>query len=396
MQKNITVNESLMAIFNFVIVLIAIYLPTSVNKVIMGTDRLLFVWAVLDIILLVISVLNSISTKQLVLSMLFVNAYLLIVTFIASLQFPDARISLARIAPIITILYLFSIRIYIYPDFKFMRWLLHLISITAFIWNTLILLRVNSVIDFTYSWYNQYYDLNGYYQLVVNYKPVMSIGVHTYCSFFYFLFFILCLLTYEYTKKKIFLFYSMEYILFTLFLVSTTAIIYCFAMIGFLCYEFRKNLTLNRFIFFIGFFILGMIIVSKNFDSIYGRIYINMTNGGNSFVSRYSSNSVFNNNFDLIVSSLGIGYNIVDSLQLGYSDSGYVVYLTMGNIPLVVAIYYCLIKFINRNLFLRKKAFLLLILSFEVALPATFNYRFSYLIIFVICYLGSLCQEYEC
>ena len=379
-----------MAVANILAIVVAVYLPTSKGNEIYGVNRLVLVWALLIFDVLLIRVKNAINYKQLVFSMLVINLYMLIVTLIAQSQFSGARVSLARIAPIIALIFLCSLRINRYPSLKLLKMLLNVITVTAIIWNFMILFNVKPVVDFTYNNYNQYYDLNAYYQVLVGHKPVMSFGVHTYASYYYFLLFLLCFATYKLENKKLYLYYSIIYTVFNLFLVSTTAIIFFGAMCLFFIKEMGKQMDLKRLIIVFVAITLIAIIIYVNFDALYGRLYSNFTNGGNSFVSRYSSNSVFNTNFKIITSSIGIGYNIVDNLDIGYSDSGYVVYLTMGSIPFAFAIYYMLYKFLKNNINIYKTAIMLVVFSFEVALPATFNYRFSYMMIFIICYMGAL------
>jgi len=93
---------------------------------------------------------------------------------------------------------------------------------------------------------------------------------------------------------------------------------------------------------------------------------------------------------------MGIGFCIFDNMKIGYSDSGYIVYLTMGSFPLIIIIYTRLYNFLVRNINVRYIWFILFIIfSFELALPATYSYRFPFVIVFVIYYLNNLskCEE---
>ncbi len=382
----------IMGLANILGIVVAVYLPTSKENVIFGVNRLVLVWVFLIIDVLLIRINNAINYRQLIFSMLCINIYMLFVTMLAQIQFNGARVSLARIAPTIALVFLCSLRIRKYPSIKVLKILLNVVTVTAIVWNFAILFNIKSVIDFTYNNYNQYYDLNAYYQVLTGHKPVMSFGVHSYAAYFYFLLFLLCFATYKIENKKMYLFYSIIYTIFNLFLVSTTAIIFFFAMCVFFVKEMWKHMNLKRLFLVFGAVVFIIVLIVANFDMLYSRLYINFTNGGNSFVSRYSSNSVFNTNFKIIASSIGIGYNIVDSLDIGYSDSGYIVYMTMGSLPFTVAVYYLLYKFLRSNLKLYRNIIMFVIFSFEVALPATFNYRFSYMILFVICYMGALSQ----
>ena len=367
-----------------------IFLPTSKNKVIYGVDHLIFVWIILLLEVFILLINNKVHKLRLVSSIIGINIYMIIVTMLAKDTYPDARVSLARIVPILSLLVLCSIKIESYPKIVFLKGVLNFVSIVAIVWNVLIILRVPQVIDFTYNNYNQYYDACGYYQLVLGHKPVMSFGVHTYASYFYFLLFILCYATYRIQSETLYMFYCYMYALFCLFCVSTTSIIFFLIMILVLVSDFKRSVSVRTFALIMVVFAGGLVIVYFNFSDIYARVYQNFTGGGHGFLARYSTSSVFDENFNVIRSSLGIGYNIIPSLELSYSDSGYIVYLTMGNIPLMVAIYYNVIKFINDNVRVFKILVMIAVLGFELGLPGTFNYRFSYFIIFVVLYLGAL------
>ena len=367
-----------------------IFLPTSKNTVIYGVDHLIFVWIILLLEVFILLINNKVHKLRLVSSIIGINIYMIIVTMLAKDTYPDARVSLARIVPILSLLVLCSIKIESYPKIVFLKGVLNFVSIVAIVWNVLIILRVPQVIDFTYNNYNQYYDACGYYQLVLGHKPVMSFGVHTYASYFYFLLFILCYATYRIQSETLYMFYCYMYALFCLFCVSTTSIIFFLIMILVLVSDFKRSVSVRTFALIMVVFAGGLVIVYFNFSDIYARVYQNFTGGGHGFLARYSTSSVFDENFNVIRSSLGIGYNIIPSLELSYSDSGYIVYLTMGNIPLMVAIYYNVIKFINDNVRVFKILVMIAVLGFELGLPGTFNYRFSYFIIFVVLYLGAL------
>ena len=367
-----------------------IFLPTSQNKVIYGVDRLIFVWAVLLLEVFLLMIHNKVHKLRLAGSVIGINVYMIIVTILAKDLYPDARVSLARIVPIISLLILCSIEIENYPNIDFMKAILSFISIVAIVWNALIILRIPQIIDFTYNNYNQYYDMCGYYQLVFGHKPVMSFGVHTYASFFYFLLFILCYATYRTQSKTIYLFYCYMYSLFCLFCVSTSSIIFFMIMVGVLVSDTRRFIDKKAFALIFLLITAGFIIVYFNFNDLYSRIYQNVTSGSHSFSARYSSSSIFDLNIDIIKRSLGIGYNIISSLDISYGDSGYIVYLTMGNIPFMVALYYCILKFLNANIKMYKSLVLIAVFGFEIGIPGTFNYRFSYFIIFVVMYLGAL------
>jgi hypothetical protein len=107
---------------------------------------------------------------------------------------------------------------------------------------------------------------------------------------------------------------------------------------------------------------------------------------------RYSGQTVFEDNFNCLYQNIfGIGFNIADNFELRYTDCGYIVYLTMGNLIFVFGVYYLLYVFLRNNLNLQQKRYIfVVIMLFEFALPAIIYIKFYFAIIFVICYLRSL------
>ena len=224
-------SEFIMNLANLIGIIVCIYLPTSNNAQNYGVNRLVFVWAVLIIVVLLMTWCNRIKTKQLFLTMIGINAYMLFVTVLGGEIFGNARVSLARIVPVISLIFLCSLRIKSYPSLKFMKLLLNVVSITIIIWNVLILFQIQSVLDFSWNYYAQYAPLTVYYSVIIGHKPVMPFGVHTYAPYFYFLLFLLCFASYKENGNKFYLFYALSYTFFSLFCKSTTSTIYFLIML---------------------------------------------------------------------------------------------------------------------------------------------------------------------
>lgn len=372
-------------------IIVFIFLPTSAGGNIYGVSHTILVWTIAAIMAVYIGVINRVNYSNMIFTLVSLMLYMVIVTLLAQIKYSNYHVSLARIAPLIVLIYFSFIKIRYFPDSKKMRILLQVICIILIIWNLGIMMNISPIIDLTYNNFNQYFDLAVHYSVIEGHKPVLTFGVHTYASYFYFILFILCYYTYERENKKIFLVYALFLTLFCLFLLSTTAIIFFVCMLGFLGYKFAKKLNGRKLFFLIVVLCILGAVIYMNYPMIYAKLYKNFTSGENSFISRYSKNSVFTTNFKIVLSSLGIGFNILEGMDIGYSDSGYIVYLTMGSIPLLLTIYYRLFIFLKNNISADfRKILIFVIFAFEVALPASFNYRFTFMLYFVICYLNSL------
>ena len=187
------------------------------------------------------------------------------------------------------------------------------------------------------------------------------------------------------TNRKRNYFYCIAAIVFTFMLTSNSSLIY--AIIMSIMY---LRLIKNKPFFTFGIILLGVLVLSYYSSFIIENYKMISQSNLNGFIARYfGENIVFRENIEYLKNYYAVGFNIID--RLNYSDSGYMLYLTMGNVPLLVMVYYLVYKFFKNNLSNRYSLFIIfIVLSFEVALPATFNYRFFYVAIFTIYYFRSL------
>ncbi|MCK9443845.1 MAG: hypothetical protein M0Q14_04830 [Tissierellaceae bacterium] len=368
-----------------------VYLPTSNNSKIYGNGWIITIWALATVMVLILYFKNKSNTIKSLMIFLFVTIYMSIITLVILNINSYARISIARIAPILLLTLLYSIKIDVGNQYKLMTRLLDLFFITMIIWNILILVDNSFINEFTTNYYSQYYNRALFYSLLYN-KTVMSFGVHTYASYFYMLFFYMSYQTAKVTKKRKYYLYCISATIFTFFLTSNTSIIYGIIMVFMLLKLFKtKPLTM------IVLLLIGVIVLINFYIVLTEKYLFIFQSNSNGFIARYlGEDIVFQENINYILNNYAIGFNILDNVDLNYSDSGYMVYLTMGNFPLLFIIYYWTFRFLKNNIPKDSLLFILFIVfSFEVALPATFNYRYIYAMIFLIYYLQSLENNYK-
>ena len=374
------------------IFIIAFY-PTSVGGQIKGSDSAIVCWLLVLALIIILALRNSYNYVKLCTGDLFFVIYMLIVTLLAQTLFTGCRMSIARIAPVMAFVLFTNLSFRRVPPKQFMGKCLTVFSTIIVVWNALMLFGNEAVKQFTLNNFSQYYQSALYTAIYFNNKPVMTFGVHTYASFYYFLLFILHFFTYEYDKKKLHVFFMLIFTAFTILLFSTTSLIYSMFMIGIFIAKFSKRTKLE-FIMAIIVVIVGAILISANINILYEKYIANLTSINNGFNSRYLNQSLFKNNIKVITSSLGIGFNIVDSLEIGYSDSGYILYLTMGSLPMAFYMYYSLWKYIRYNIPSKYfKIISVILFSFEVALPASFNYRYVPTLAFLALYCKSIIEN---
>lgn len=363
------------------------FLPTSNNSNIYGINWVVFVWGIVFIVVLTIYFKNTTSHNKTLVVLLAFIIYMLIITLSTINSDLDARISLARIIPLVLLVIMYSVKIEPSSTFSLMTKLLDIFFIVLIVWNSLILIDNSFIKSLTQNYYSQYYDLAIYYSMLRN-KPVMSFGVHTYAAYFYSLFFYLSYVTAKFTKKNKYYVYCIAATIFSFFLTSNTSLVYSIIMVFMLIRLFFK-----KPIFMFILLLLGIIVIVQSYDYLIERYTFMVTQSEISgFTARYiGENTVFSNNIKIIKSNYAIGFTIIENIDLRYSDSGYIVYLTMGNIPLLIAIYYMTFRFLKKNIPREFFAFIaFIIFSFELALPATFNYRYFFAMIFIIYYLQLL------
>ncbi|WP_457271736.1 hypothetical protein [Pedobacter sp. UYEF25] len=100
----------------------------------------------------------------------------------------------------------------------------------------------------------------------------------------------------------------------------------------------------------------------------------------NGFNGRYTDSGTLNTNLNYISHKFFIGFNIVENLT--YSDSGYIVYYTMGGPILLITMFYSLYKFSRNNFSKSYLFFLIPTMIFEFALPVMIYYKFIYAMLF--------------
>lgn len=375
----------------FISIIMIAFFPTSNNGILFGKNHTILIWSIVCFVLFVCIFRHKITYVNILSFDLICVTYLSMITFFTIIKYNDVRVSIARIAPIMLLLLITNVRIRNVRNRKFTLVLLNIFSLVSIVWNIGILVRNPEVLQFTYKYFSQYFKYATYYAVIERSKPVMSFGVHTYAAYFYFLFFILNIFTYQKIKNKIYILYSVCFVLFTLLLVSTTAIIFFIMMSIWL---FKVLIEEKDRILICCICIIFIWICFSKFNFLYSKLYLNITNGQNSFISRYSEQTVFKDNIKIILTSLGIGFTILDEMNLGYSDSGYIIYLTMGNLPLMMYIYWRIYVFLKNNISSQNLfSVLVVVFLFEFALPASLSYRFHFMILYLIYYLQGLEEE---
>lgn len=364
------------------------YFPTSSNEILFELYYPYLVigtWLFTAIIIVILLIHNSISTRVMIItSVLFI--YMIIVTLISSGD--DTNFSIATLVPVICVLALFNIKFKYIVAYNVMKTFLEILIISVIVWNILLILRIDMINEFTVNNYSQFFE-HATSSSISLYKPIMSFGVHTFASFFYLIIFTLIYFTIKTHTVKIrrFYFYLLTLLLFNILLTSSSSLVFSIIMLIMIYNLSEKTITKIS----IGIVVIFLIVFLSNTELFpkYMQMIYSKTNG---IIPRYQDASIFDGNFHMLSKFfLGIGFNIAQNYDVRFTDSGYIVYFTMGNIFFMIGIYYLFYNFLNTNLKRNYKFyFLFFVLFFEIAIPILIYRKFFFILIFIIFYLQSL------
>ena len=365
--------------------LIAIFYPTSKNTEIFNPSQVSLYYLIVLIILSILFVFNKKNNTSLGISVFLI--ILLSLSTIVSINVINAELSIARIAPVILTLIVFSIQFQTnnIKQYFLFRLILEFVTIIIIITNILTLLNVPFAINFLISNYSQFNFYSVESSLNIG-KPVFTFGVHSFTSLFYLLIFIMWFVTVRKQSKVTprFILYLLFLLIFTFLLNSVSSIIFAIIMMFLLLLTIKKRT--NRAIFVLLAFASFIIMIPQVAPSIL-ELFRNSSHG---FIPRYFSSNIFSTNFELIKRTiLGIGFTIPRNYNVVYTDSGYIVYLTMGTIYMPILLYLLLWRFLKNNLKEYNVLLFLVIMVFEFAIPSVIYLKTILFLIFAVGYINS-------
>lgn len=326
-----------------ILIFLAFFMPTSIQGRQIEAE-----WGLLNAITTGLIVVMFASSYGLNKPPLFLMAVLLVQLVVASLVVlvHDAgKFSLARFAPTLVILVVLCLKLKeVKISDKVVSAIVDFLSVVIVAWNICAYLQIDDLLTFIRNFYIQLDDYTATeYSLQVG-KPIFTFGVHNFASTFYLFLFYLCVKLYLLEKKKRMLFYAIAYLTFTLLLKSTAAYGTAVFMIALVAVElwYRKRSS-GKWIIVLTAPIL-MVLILMN-PAVIDRFLL----ADNGFIARYATNSLYAENSVFLQSfPFGAGVTIPDGLY--FADSGFWIYLTMGNIPFLVGLFALFIMYINFNL----------------------------------------------
>lgn len=369
--------------------------PTSIVGSPLDSKGTIALWGAGTLILLLLIYLNKMDRKLLAYAML-LGSYLFVATYMIIFRNTYFRFSIARVAPIICCLGVFIVNLKVsYQDrqrvLKFFRFILNVVLVI----NIALLLQVTPIKELIINFYTQYDKVITAHQISTN-KPISFFGVHNIASFFYTGFFLICMECFYREKQKRYAWYMFGLFLCNLLLKSTTSLGFTCLMILML-FTYNSKITKKKIWMFFGTAFVAVLFLFSPLFSAYVNALLSKTNG---FIPRYINGfqTLYKNNFiELLRNPLGIGFTISDSLEypLYYTDSGYFVYLTMGNFCLLLGVYFLFKKYISKYVAGQKVLYLfLLYLLFDLGGISFLFFRSIFFLPFIV-YLLAPTEELD-
>lgn len=372
----------------FVVMIMFFIFPTSIGREQFSVKVTIVLWLFQSGIICFFILQEKVNIQQFLLILLGLG-YLIVATFIASTD-PNLYVSLARIAPVICFFVLCATTYSSIIEISFFAKLVDIMCVTMIVWNLLTLMRVQPFIEFVNFFYTQLDDYTSTYWSLVRNKPIFTFGVHNFASIFYMHIFLFCYYLYQKVARKRYLIYLFNIMLFTL-LLRSSASAGILAVMG--LFVVKLFLTDKRKLIFL-FLCAGIVLVLLNGTSVYTDYIASFSSEVNGFGIRYSSASdLYRGNYAILKKfPLGIGFHIGKPiLNIYFGDSGFIVYLTMGNIFLIVLFFVLIYRYYRININ-REKAllFTFLVALTELSFAGAMYEKTLYIYIFEIGFYRSL------
>lgn len=297
---------------------------------------------------------------------IFVTFYL-IVASINSYYSVGGEFSLARTGPVIAYFYIVSLKKEKSIKKNVLLKFLIVLILFILIVNTLSVTGNSTINQFLVDNYSQFRSHSVSYAISES-KPVFTFGVHSFASFYYATFgLLLHLLKSE--KNKILYFFLQFGLLFMILLCKSSSAILCSVWMTYLIFKDAKGyFTKNALILIL---ITSLLIVSAVAIEQIEATKNNISSYDHGLLARYVEfNNLFEDNFVVLEKTIfGIGFTIPRNYAVTYTDSGYVVYYTMGKVILVLFVVFTLVRFVFENYQNDRFLILSLLLAFELAIP---------------------------
>lgn len=326
------------------LVFLAFFLPTSIEG-----KQIEAIWGAINATLIGVVCIRLASRHGFNRFMTIIAIAVLVALCVSSLIVligNAGEFSIARFAPTFIVLVIFSLRIgNVCIRRETAIRLIDILALVIIAWNLLAIIRFEPLISFVEKYYIQLDDYTATeYSLLVG-KPVFTFGVHNFASMFYFFIFYCVSKIFFQDGYKRMLVYSVFLFVFTLLLASTAAYGTAAIMIAAFSYElwYRKTVSIKWLIVLLAPVIIAFILLNP---ATIERLLLSE----NGFIARYASNDLYAGNSAFLMEyPLGAGFTIPSSSKVYFADSGFWIYLTMGNVVLLCGLFALFFFYVKKN-----------------------------------------------
>jgi hypothetical protein len=256
-----------------------------------------------------------------------------------------------------------------------------------------IIIGIGPVRDFMVSFYSFAYEELVMRMIGSKGKPVVTFGSHSIAGFFFFIFFYLNLQTRRAGGSRLFLVAALAFALLELFLISVTGILFLGLAGLVLIFYLTEGRAALRYslLGLIGVSIIGGYAILVQLGVVDALTTI-LTAQDNGLIGRYSRTGTLLPNIHYLMEHPFRPVGVTYFSGFHYGDSGPIEYLLRGSVPLVIAVYFGLYRFLKDNLSDRRHLAPLLgaVFLFETGYTVLTYHRLVYLLTFAILYLDCV------
>lgn len=372
------------------LVFLAFFLPTSIEG-----EQIEAIWGAINAVLIGVVCLQLASQHGFNRFVTIAAIAVLVALCVSSLIVLIGKagdFSTARFAPTFIVLAVFSLRT---GSVRIRREtairLIDILALVIIAWNLLALVRFEPLISFVEKYYIQLDDYTATeYSLLVG-KPVFTFGVHNFASVFYFFIFYCASKIYFQDGYKRMLIYSAALFVFTLLLASTAAYGTAAIMIAAFAYElwYRKTVSIKWLMVLLAPVIIALILLNP---ATIERLLLSE----NGFIARYASNNLYAGNSAFLMEyPLGAGFTIPSSSKVYFADSGFWIYLTMGNVSLLCGLFALFFFYVKKNVHEKDDRIYLIVsyLTAELSFSSFLYWKTIALLIISVVILNALSKK---
>ena len=373
------------------LVLFALYFPTSIGGVISQTLSVVPFVVLCSVFLFLLLQRRGLGPRLLVLNSLLSMLLLMFSTLMS----PFTEYSWGAVVVYLSLVLLYCVNLKDVPLARVMEFLFIAVNLVNIALAVGIVLNVSLVDQFIKENYSAFFPQLVEFMIDWYNKPIITFGSHSVAGFFFYLFFYLNYKAYVMKKSRWHLFLAITYVGLEVFVQSSTAFVFtALAVMQLLRLFLLRNrqavplVTLGILAFLILIFLKDVNI--PNIAAALTKAAIGDEEGG--LLARYSSGGILAGTINYILghplSPIGFSY----SEELFYGDSGFVVYLLRGSLPLLLTVYGGLFIFLKANLKSKTTALFsfLVIIAFEIGFTPLLYFRFLGFLPFMIVYLNGL------